>query len=274
MIKKPFFSIVIPALNEEKYLPLLLSDLAKQTMKDFEVIVVDGKSEDNTVELANSFSNSLPKLSILTSDRRHVCTQRNMGANNARGDVLIFSDADNRLPNYFLAGIKYKLEFHDADLVTPWFKPDKSNTTNDTIAVGMNLGLELQKTLSNPMMLESLIAIKKQSFDQIGGFDESVNFAEGRQFATNILRENLKWAIVKDPTYQFSFRRFRKFGILKLMKNTTTLGLSNLLGNDYKNKLAQELYPMVGGNLFKKPKKQRSKFAKTIVGLLKKIDNL
>ncbi len=274
MTKKPFFSIIIPALNEEKYLPLLLSDLAKQTMRDFEVVVVDGKSEDKTVVTAKSFAKSLPKISIITADRRHVCTQRNMGASKARGSVLVFSDADNRIPNYFLAGIKYKLEFHDVDLITPWFKPDKSNTSNDTIAIGMNLGLELQKTLSNPMMLESLIAIKKQSFDKIGGFDESVNFAEGRQFATSVLRENIKWTIVKDPTYQFSFRRFRKFGILKLMKNTTTLGLSNLLGNDYKNKLAQELYPMVGGNLFKKPKKQRSKFAKTIVGLLKKIDNL
>ncbi len=274
MIKKPFFSIIIPTLNEEKYLPLLLLDLSKQTMTDFEVIIVDGKSEDKTIEVTKIFTNALPKIAIFTSDRRHVCTQRNIGSNKATGNVLIFSDADNRLPNYFLGGIKYKLEFHNADIITPWFKPDKLNTTNDTIAVGMNLGLELQKTLSNPMMLESLIAIKKQSFDKVGGFNESINFAEGRQFATNVLRENLKWIIVKDPTYQFSFRRFRKFGILKLMKNTTALGLSNLLGNDYKNKLAQELYPMVGGNLFKKPIKQRSKFAKTITSLLKKINNL
>lgn len=274
MTKKPFFSIVIPALNEEKYLPLLLSDLSKQTFKDFEVIVVDGKSEDKTVEVAKSFNKTLPKITIFTSNRRHVCTQRNLGARKATGEVIIFSDADNRLPVYFLSGIKYKIELHDADLITPWFKPDKSTPSNDTIATGMNLGLELQKTLSNPMMLESLIAIKKQSFHKVEGFDESVNYAEGRQFATSVLTQNLKWIIVKDPTYRFSFRRFRKFGILKLMKNTTTLGLSNLLGNDYKNKIAEELYPMIGGTLFTKPKKQKSKFAKTITNLLKKIQDL
>ena len=60
MTKKPFFSIIIPALNEEKYLPLLLSDLAKQTMRDFEVVVVDGKSEVKTVVTAKSFAKSLP----------------------------------------------------------------------------------------------------------------------------------------------------------------------------------------------------------------------
>lgn len=274
MNKKPFFSLIIPTLNEEKYLPLLLDDLSKQTFQDFEVIVVDGLSKDKTLQIATSFTNKLSSLTIATSNRQHVCTQRNLGATKAKGKFLIFSDADNRLPSYFLLGLKYKIEFLSADIITPWFKPDKSNRSNDTLALGMNLALELQKTLSNPMMLESLIAIKKQSFQKIGGFDESINYAEGRQFAEGVLKSNLNWSIVKDPAYQFSFRRFRKFGILKLMKNTTALGLSNLLGKDYKNRLAQELYPMVGGTLFNKPKKQRSKFAKTITGLLKKIDDL
>jgi len=49
---KPFFSIVIPTLNEEKYLPNLLNDLTKQKEKDFEIIVVDGKSEDRTIDIA------------------------------------------------------------------------------------------------------------------------------------------------------------------------------------------------------------------------------
>jgi len=49
MTKEPFFSIIIPCLNEEKSLPLLLKDLAGQTLQDFEVIVVDGQSQDKTV---------------------------------------------------------------------------------------------------------------------------------------------------------------------------------------------------------------------------------
>src|SRR3989339_724465 len=130
MTKKPFFSIIIPALNEEKYLSLLLSDLSNQTLRDFEVIVVDGKSEDKTVKIAKSFSDKLPSLEVVSSNVRHVCTQRNLGSKKASGKYLIFSDADNRLPEFFLVGIKYKIELLNADLITPWFKPDKANRSN------------------------------------------------------------------------------------------------------------------------------------------------
>ena len=49
---KSFFSIIIPALNEAKYLPHLLDDLSDQTFQDFEVIIVDGNSNDQTVAKA------------------------------------------------------------------------------------------------------------------------------------------------------------------------------------------------------------------------------
>ncbi len=266
---KPFFSIIIPALNEEKYLPNLLGDLSNQSFQDFEVIVVDGKSTDHTVKKARDFSDKLPSLTLLTSDKRHVCTQRNLGAKTAKADILIFSDADNRFPSYFLQGIRYRLEATGADLLTTWFKPDKSNTTNDTIALGMNLSFELQKTLSTPMVLEALIVIKRPSFINLGGFDETINFAEGRQFAELAQKQGLTCVMVRDPIYYFSFRRFRKYGTLKLMKNTTALGLSNLFGQDYKNMISSELYLMAGGTLFNKPKRAKNKFLKNIAKIIK-----
>lgn len=267
-MKKPFFSIIIPALNEEKYLPHLLADLSVQTYQDFEVIVVDGHSDDHTVAKAKSFKNRFPSLKIISSPKRHVCTQRNLGAKHAKADTFIFSDADNRLPPYFLQGIKYKLEYTEADLLTTWFRPDKDNPTHNTIAIGMNLAFELQKSLSTPIFLESLIVVKKSAFNTIGRFDENIHFAEGRQFATIGQKKAFSLAIVRDPVYFFSFRRFRKYGTLKLMKNTTTLGLSNLLGQEFKNGIARELYPMLGGTILNKPKRAKSKFIKKITKLL------
>ena len=81
----PHFSIVIPCLNEEKYLPKLLTNLEKQTLKDFEVIVVDGQSEDKTLAKATSFNNRL-KIKTLKADKRNVSFQRNLGAKNAKGE--------------------------------------------------------------------------------------------------------------------------------------------------------------------------------------------
>ena len=56
---KPFFSIVIPTLNEEDYLPNLLGDLTKQTKKDFEVIIADGYSKDETKQVVKAFKKKL-----------------------------------------------------------------------------------------------------------------------------------------------------------------------------------------------------------------------
>src|SRR6266480_923896 len=90
------FSIIIPTLNEEHYLPKLLTDLQKQTQQNFEVIVVDGKSEDNTKEQAISFAKKLP-LKFIETPTRNVSHQRNLGAKHALGAYLFFLDADTRI---------------------------------------------------------------------------------------------------------------------------------------------------------------------------------
>src|ERR1035437_1434512 len=86
-------SIVVPALNEEKFLPLLLNSLVNQTEKNFEVIVADGKSADNTAKLANGFRDRL-NLRVIEVEKRNVAHQRNTGAKNAAGDYIAFMDAD------------------------------------------------------------------------------------------------------------------------------------------------------------------------------------
>lgn len=64
----PRFSVIIPTLNEEKFLPNLLTSLSEQTEESFEVIVVDGKSKDKTVAVAESFKKKLP-LRVIVCDR-------------------------------------------------------------------------------------------------------------------------------------------------------------------------------------------------------------
>ena len=99
-------SIIIPTLNEEKFLPKLLESLTVQTVKDFEVIVVDGSSKDKTVELAYTFSSKLPKLTIVVSGRASLPLQRNLGAQKAEGDWLVFIDADSILLPYSVGRIE------------------------------------------------------------------------------------------------------------------------------------------------------------------------
>ncbi len=265
---KPFFSIIIPALNEAKYLPKLLSDLANQSFKEFEVIVVDGGSKDDTIKLAKTFLSQLD-LHILTSPRAHVCTQRNLGAKSANSDVLIFSDADNRLPPHFLLGIKYRYETSDADLLSPYLEPDIKTPQNETITNALNTFFDLQMSIKPRFLLESLIIVSAKAFHSIGGFDESIDFAEGKSFVQNIVALGYVAKVIKDPTYVFSFRRLRKYGILGLASRVARLELTELLGPEFKQYQAKKLYPMLGGTAFSKPKKLKNKFLKNIQKMLK-----
>jgi len=98
------FSICIPTLNEEKYIGGILKCLEKQTFKDFEVIVVDGKSSDNTKREVMKFSDKLP-LTFLESPKRGVSFQRNYAAKSAKGKYIIFFDADVMIEDDFLQEI-------------------------------------------------------------------------------------------------------------------------------------------------------------------------
>lgn len=269
MAKKPFFSIIVPALNEEKYLPKLLGDLCAQSYQDFEVVVVDGGSKDKTINIAQTFVSQLPKLTILNSPRAHVCTQRNLGANRAASDILIFSDADNRLPSYFLQGIKYRWESSDTDLITVWLKPDKDSRQNNIISSAINIFSETQMSFGPKYLVEAFISIKKSSFEKIGGFNESIDYAEGKSLIRSIVKQKLKYQIFKDPVYTTSFRRFRKEGVIKIASTLAQMELADLIGPEFHSKQAKKLYPMLGGSVFNKSKKAKNKFLKNIQKILR-----
>ena len=135
-------SIVIPALNEENYLPHLLTSLTKQTKRDFEVIVVDGSSTDKTVEVARSFASRLPKLEVIVSQKANLPLQRNMGARASSGEWLAFIDADSILLPYFIERIESFIEEQNPTLFTSWFRPDSEISGDALFTLMANLFVE------------------------------------------------------------------------------------------------------------------------------------
>ena len=213
---KKMFSIVIPALNEEKYLPGLLSDLAEQTFKEFEVIVVDGTSDDQTVSEAKKFGGKLPKLTILSSKKRNVSVQRNMGGKKASGEWLIFMDADDRLqPDFMkiLSGVIVKNK--SVGVFTCWMDSDSSLRTDKAIALLMNVLLEAAKIISYRWAPGAMIGIRKEGFDKIGGFDPNKDYGEDGHFVREAFLIGFNFIIFKEPKYRFSQRRFRKNGNIR-----------------------------------------------------------
>src|SRR5713101_3010167 len=93
-------SVVIPAFNEELYLPATLSSLRDAISVcrcGVELIVVDNESADRTTEVARSFGAAVVHEAV-----HNISRVRNAGASFARGDVLAFVDADTIVPPCFL----------------------------------------------------------------------------------------------------------------------------------------------------------------------------
>lgn len=95
-MKKPAISVVIPTFNEEKYLPHCLTSLKKQTFPDFEIIVVDNNSSDQTVEIAKSFG-----AKIIKEKKQGTVYARERGFRTAQAPIIARTDADTEVsPNW------------------------------------------------------------------------------------------------------------------------------------------------------------------------------
>lgn len=86
-------SVVIPTLNEEKYLPTTLESLSKQTFKDFEIIISDGGSTDKTIFIAKQFGS---KITVIPDS--NICLARDAGLRKATGEIIVGVDADTIYP--------------------------------------------------------------------------------------------------------------------------------------------------------------------------------
>ena len=91
--KRPLFSVVIPAYNAEKFILLTLQSILRQTVQDFEIVVINDGSTDNTLEVLRSVSDS--RLRVITRENGGECAARNHGFREARGNYVSFIDSDD-----------------------------------------------------------------------------------------------------------------------------------------------------------------------------------
>ncbi len=242
MTPSVFFSIVIPTLNEEKYLPLLLKDLAHQTFLDFEVIVVDGGSQDKTLSKSESYKTKI-SLEWIVSPKPSVSHQRNLGAKIAQAKWLIFMDADNRIPAFFLQGVKYQLEKHpQTDLFSCWVDGEAYSLSDRPMMELANITMDLYAKVK-PVVAGALIGVKKSVFKKVQ-FDETLTLSEDHDFVLKAIEQNYRFRFFREPRYVFSLRRFKKEGTLKIARIYAKAQLYHLMGK--KMTEPQPDYPMGG----------------------------
>jgi len=91
-------SIIIPCYNSEKYLGACMDSVLAQTFEDFEAILIDDGSRDNTLSIAQSYAQKDPRVHAFAKENGGVAAARNLGLDHAQGEWITFVDSDDLLP--------------------------------------------------------------------------------------------------------------------------------------------------------------------------------
>lgn len=199
----PFFSVVIPLYNKEVFIEDTLKSVLNQTFQDFEVIIVDDGSTDNSVDITNKFRDS--RIKIYSQNNQGLSSARNTGIKNANTDFIAFLDADDLwLPHHLQQFYNLIHLYPENGMYCNGYTQQKSkivfqranfnNLPQDFRGIVPDF---FKHSLQNCIAWISSICIPVKVFNNIGYFDNAI-FSE--QDTDLYIRIALKYDVVLDNT--------------------------------------------------------------------------
>lgn len=198
----PFFSVVIPLYNKGNYIENTLQSVLNQSYKNFELIIINDGSTDNSLEIAQkhlSNFNNFNNFKIITQENKGLSATRNRGVIQAKGEVIAFLDADDIWHSDFLKHVHYLYEkFPEASLYgTDYLEKHidknvlepKKNINTTLRSKSFLIEDFFEASYFQPIACQSSFAVKKHVFNDIT-FDEAVNYCEDIDF---YIKSNLKY---------------------------------------------------------------------------------
>ncbi len=201
-------SIVIPTLNEEKYLPHLLCSLQNQTFRDYEILVADADSRDATRDIAADHG-----CQVVAGGR--IAQGRNAGARQARGEYILFLDADVTLTPSFLAELLSQIHRRRLDVASGFITPDSNKIVDRALVTTSNVW-HFAIQYFYPHASGFYIVARKSLHEAIGGFDEELFLTEDHDYVMRAARLG-NFQYLWKPRVTFSVRRFEKEGRWRLI---------------------------------------------------------
>jgi len=221
---KNFVSIIIPTYNEGKNLENTLKAIRNQDYKKYEIIVSDSKSKDRTRTIAKKY-----RAKVVVDERRGIGAGRNFGAKFAKGDILLFVDADTVMMMNTVSEIVQSFSQNKVVGVTCPVIPLKPTIRNLALYLFFNKFSEASIKSKNPYVAGICVAYKKKNFLSIGGFDEKLAAAEDLDMSQRISK--LGKIIFNNKTFVLtSPRRFEKWGHLRSTQKYLKIFLKYLAG--------------------------------------------
>ena len=216
-------SIIIPTYNEEEYLPKLLESIKSQDFTDYEVIVADAQSDDNTREIAKDYG-------CVVVEGGLPGPGRNRGAEVAQGEILLFLDSDLELTENYLSNVVEEFESEELGIaitqMTPLSEKKRDKYLHDLANWFM---IAVENIKPHGAGCYGIIS-KKELHDEVGGFDENLNFGEDTDYIERVA-EISEFKVLRNARIGVSTRRLEEEGLYTLLKQ---YGKSTV--NDFRGK--------------------------------------
>lgn len=231
-------SIIIPTLNEEKYLPSLLQSIRDQTAQPLEVIVADANSIDQTKKIALSFG-----CKIIQGG--HLPKGRNNGAKIAKSDILLFLDADNVLPGKFLERTVREFQKRNLDIASCFAYVPFPTLMDITGEMLVNFYFKITEKI-RPHVYGFCIFVKKKIHEEINGFDESIILGEDQDYVLRASKKGV-YRFLLSEKLPASMRRFREGGRIRTALKYSLIELHILLFG----RIRKQIVPFEWGKHYK-----------------------
>lgn len=188
----PKISVIVPVYNVEKYLTRCIDSILTQTFTDYELLLIDDGSSDNSGKICDEYAKNDKRIRVFHKTNGGVSSARNTGIQEAKGDWLIFMDADdyfldNAFPFIFNSISKYS----DYYVLVAGFRVIYENGLeisrvkykHDRILLSPLRSLWYRDFYSRP----GNTIIRKDAFDTIGKYDEHLSYNEDLEFSIRLL---------------------------------------------------------------------------------------
>lgn len=194
----PLFSVIIPLFNKENFIEKTLDSVLKQKFNDFEIIIVDDCSTDNSLDKTINFSDSRIRI-IKNKKNQGLSAARNIGIKNSISEYITFIDADDLWkPNFLNEIVELINLFPQAKI----FGTNYEEITSDGRQINIIINKTLQKkekslildffslNIAQPIYCYTTVAFHKSVFENAGYFDETITFAEDIDFNIRVNLNN------------------------------------------------------------------------------------
>lgn len=181
---KPLISIVIPLYNKESSILKTIQSVISQTYTDYELIVVNDGSTDNGTKIVENYPDT--RINLINKENGGVCSARNRGIQEAKGEYIALLDADDLWNvKYLEEQVKMMNDFQDAAMWSINYAETRNGKIVRRVPTGLPDGyrgyvehyFEMPERVSD-LFHPSSTVVRREVFDKVGLFDERIKYAE------------------------------------------------------------------------------------------------